>query len=207
MSANDMPSLHGDAESNLHSLLGKAAIGSTILFALGYLAVTGRPWGLASVLEAAPGAIVPDVVFHYDAEGYYRVLENLGALGRERYLAMNLVDMAFPLAYGLFFVSWIALGCRILFPRRIADADHQATSTAGKWLSLIGAIPSFLDYIENVISRSLVLRFPDRATRLASALGYLSSAKFLAFYVALAILAILMGGVLARRARRGFLVH
>jgi len=78
-------------------------------FFIPLLAVSLGMFGLMQALFALQfaGAAVPDSLFRYGPARLVSMLDALGPAGRMGYLRLGLLDMAFPLVYGLFFATLI----------------------------------------------------------------------------------------------------
>ena len=140
------------------------------------------PW-VARELSAMAGKEieVPDVRFGFSPDEIHQVLDEMGPAGRDFYRLVELsLDVAYPLAYGLFFTGllWF-LGGRFL----------PAQSVLRK-AALLPLLAGLFDVAENVGLSILVKRFPLRMDGLA---GFASVANQLKF----SLIAISIGLILA----------
>ena len=95
----------------------------------------------------------PDTSFFYSPGDLYRMAESYGELGRQAYVRARFTfDLVWPLVYTLFLataISWV-------FGRAFApDSRWQRANLA----PLLGAL---FDYLENLSTSLVMLRFPDQ---------------------------------------------
>jgi len=156
---------------------------------------TGAPFSIPQV-ERLCGAAPLDVRFSATTSDVERFLSGCGVEGRSAYRSMLLADLIYPLVFGLFMASSLALAFRSYAPRR-----PQLVAFA-----VVALIGSGFDYLENVLEWRALTAFPAQvaSTRL---LGIASAAKTITFWMAGAglialLVAIGVREIGARRRRR-----
>lgn len=167
--------------------------GLAITFAIcaGVFFWTALPFSIPRVerLCAAPPL---DVRFTSTTADVERFLSGCGVEGRSAYRQMLLADLLYPLVFGLFMASSLALAIRSFVRGR-----SSLSALAG--LALIG---SGLDYLENVLEWRALDAFPSRVAS-THMLGIVSAGKTVTFWLAgVGLIALLTAiGVRALRAR------
>jgi hypothetical protein len=144
------------------------------------------PW-VARELSALAGKEieVPDVRFGFSPDELHQVLDELGPAGRDFYRLVELsLDVAYPLAYGLFFAGllWF-LGGRFLPAQNI-----------WRKIALLPLLASLFDLSENVSLSLLVSRFPERMDGLA---GFANVANQLKFSLVAVSIGLVLAGLIA----------
>lgn len=122
--------------------------------------------------SVADGADVttPDVAFFYSPAHLYRFAEAEGPAGRAQYVRDRLtLDVLFPITYGLFFTSAIALGLRRAFPGR----PHLAQ------LGWTGLAAMAADLLENALLSAIMMAYPRRFVGLAWFAATASAVKWI----------------------------
>jgi hypothetical protein len=145
-------------------------------------------------VEATCGQAPLDVRFHSTADDVGQFLTDCGPAGRDAYRSMQLADLAYPLVFGLFMASSLAIAFGRVAPGRSALVG----------MAVVPLVGSGFDYLENLFAWRALAAFPDAASTNA-VLGLASTAKTVTFWVAgtllLVCLAVLAGRVLKRRGR------
>jgi hypothetical protein len=148
---------------------------------------------------AATRPALPDSLFFYRPEGLMAMLDSLGEAGRARYLLIDILDMAFPVLYGLFFA--------VLISRSWAWTD-KAKRAAALFVT-VPVIGGSADLIENFCVRSVISSYgtggqagPTAALRALAALvsGYATAVKWSAS--AFSLMLIPIGAAFSFFARR-----
>jgi hypothetical protein len=155
---------------------------SLALFALFMLLVLPAQAEVAS--RQFPGVSSPDTSFIYSADDIYGWAEAYGADGREAYVRMRWsFDLAWPFVYGLFLVtaiSWVG--------RRAYRTDSRANL-----LNLLPIAAVLLDYAENVLTSTVMLRYPNESMVAAALASPVTVMKWLGVGGSFAVL---LAGVL-----------
>lgn len=152
----------------------------------------------SSLLRASP--VLPDARFFYTSGQLTTILDALGPSGRHTYMLLHLVDMVFPLVYGLFLAVMMA------YLWGVRGGAVKAASP----LSVLALAAALCDYAENICVRIVSALFvPGRTAANVDALrplaaslaGFATAAKWT--LSALSVVAILAGVVFAivRRGR------
>lgn len=172
-------------------LSGINAIIAAVLFVVLESLVSG-PWlGAAAVAAVAPGASLPDMLFHYEPSALGPMFAALGEAGRAAYLRMNAVDFFFAASYGLLFLVATGWAARRLFPAKPGLA----------WLGAIGILGAAADEAENVAFRLVASGALGGDSPAASFASAATSLKFLCFYAASGLLAAAIIALIARSLR------
>ncbi len=130
------------------------------------LFASSGPGSIAAV-DAACGDTPPDVAFYTAPADIDSFLVGCGVDGRAAYRDLQIVDLFYPAASGVFMASALALALR----RRTVFGRPAAMLAA---LPLIGA---GFDYVENVAAWVLLATFPSEGAVAASLMGMASAAK------------------------------
>ena len=156
----------------------------------GVLFGSSAPFAIARV-EAACGQAPPDVRFTSSGDDVSGFLNACGVAGRDAYRSLQVADVFYPLVFGIFMASSLALVLTRLAPER-----RRLVAVAG--LPLVG---SAFDYLENVFAWLALAQFPEEsATR--SLLGVASAAKTMTFWAAGALLLGSLATLLIAEGRR-----
>ena len=142
-------------------------------------------------VEAACGQAPLDVRFHSTADDVADFLGACGPVGRDAYRSLQVADLLYPLVFGVFMASSLAIALSRLAPDRPA-----LVGLAG--LALVG---SGFDYLENVFAWRALAAFPETASTNAL-LGVASAAKTLTFWIVGALLLISIGAIVVQRVGR-----
>lgn len=129
----------------------------------------------ARIKQLSSGLGVPDLLQGFTAAELHARLDAFGDEGRRVYLRAELVDLVYPLVYGLFFAFLIALPAR-----RLLRAGSRF-----RLLCLAPLAATLLDYLENACFFTLLLRWPARLDAVAALAGVFNVGKWLCFGVAL----------------------
>jgi hypothetical protein len=89
----------------------------------------------------------PDARLHYSSQELVAYLDALGPEGREVYMRLHLLDMAFPLVYGLFFATLLAV---------FWGGRRRGTVAA---LAIVPLVGTLSDLAENVCIRIVSAQF------------------------------------------------
>lgn len=104
--------------------------------------------------QFAPASEIPDSLFNYGPGRLILLIDSLGQAGRGVYLRLDMLDMAFPLVYGLLLATLI-----ILFWGKRVGAYRTASALA--CIPLLGAAA---DYAENICVRIVISMFAEGNT-------------------------------------------
>jgi len=101
--------LHSEArmKSVIYTVIDKLSTGRNILLFLSFfiiisIVINGKPFGLAQMKDITGGIGIIDMEFNYSVAKAYQILTDMGAQGRMFYTQIALLDIIFPLSYGLF---------------------------------------------------------------------------------------------------------
>ena len=170
----------------------RAWVAAVTLFGLfaGVLFGSNAPFSVPRV-EAACGQPPPDTRFTSSAADVNGFLQACGAVGRDAYRALQVADLVYPLVFGLFLATSMALVLVHLAPGRRSLLALAA-------LPLVG---SAFDYLENVFAWVALAAFPEPSAT-DSLLGLASAAKTATFWVAGVLLIVALGGLVVSTVRR-----
>lgn len=188
------PTVHLLARAIGHLASLRVWLASAIVFAVFAVAffATPAPFAVRTVVSLC-GQAPPDVRFTSSAAEVGAFLTGCGTAGRAAYRWMQVADLFYPLVFGLFMASSLALLISRLVPGR-------------RSLLALAALPlvaSAFDYLENACAWIALAAFPDTAPT-TSLLGLASAAKTTTSWAAgillLGALAALTVGTVRRRA-------
>jgi len=147
----------------------KAFIGSFVLFLVTAAVISGKPLGLAQLLEITGGATILDMTFTKGPESVYAVLFALGDVGRAFDLTHIVpLDLVFPFTYGLFLALGISWGLSRLLPE----------GSPLFLLNLAPVVAAVADYCENAGVITLLLTYPVQLDAVAWFVSVMYAMKF-----------------------------
>ena len=146
---------------------GWVALGALIIFVL--FSVLVLPGQSATAETTSGGAGSPDMSFVYSAQDLLRMAEAYGEQGRDAYVRARFTfDLVWPLVYGFFLVTSISW----VFGRAFAaDSRWQLVNLA----PLMGML---FDYLENVSTSLVMMRYPDPTPVVAGVAPVFTLAKW-----------------------------
>lgn len=110
----------------------------------------------------------PDTSFYYTKEELFSMAESYGEEGRAFYINQRLTfDFVWPIAYGLFLAAGLAYFTKAL------------TSFWAKKSYLLPIVAVFIDYLENMMTATVMHRYPEETLLLGNLAGYMTSLKWL----------------------------
>lgn len=150
---------------------------------------TDLPFSIPRVerLCAAPPL---DVRFTSTTDDVDRFLNGCGIEGRSAYRQMLLADLIYPLVFGFFMASSLALAIRSVVRRRSPLSA----------LPVVALIGSGLDYLENLLEWRALHAFPSQAAS-THLLGLVSAGKTVTFWLAGVGLIVLLTAIGVRAVR------
>lgn len=152
--------------------------------------VSTAPFAIPEV-EAACGQAPLDVRFFSTADDVNSFLTACGPAGRDSYRNMQTADLFYPLVFGLFMSSSLAMVLTRLVPWR-----PSAVGAAG-----LGLLGSCFDYLENIFAWRALAAFPYTAAT-NRLLGVASAAKTITFWIAGVLLLVGLGALALQKGRR-----
>lgn len=177
----------------MHRLVSwRVWLASAVIFVVfaGVFFASSVPFAIPHV-EALCGETPLDVRFTSSAADVERFLDACGPEGRDAYRNMQVADLFYPLVFGLFMASSLALALSRLFPER--------SSVVG--LAVLPLVASGFDYVENVFAWAALQTFPEPAATNAL-LGMASTAKTTLFWLAGILLLAAAAATAVRETRR-----
>jgi len=130
---------------------GWVALSALIIFLL--FSALVLPQQATKAEQETGGADSPDTSFFYTADDLYRMAESYGEQGRQAYIRARFTfDLVWPLVYTFFLVT--AIGW--VFGRAFAPGSAWQRANLAP---LLGAL---FDYLENVSTSLVMLRYPDQ---------------------------------------------
>ncbi len=160
-----------------------------VVFAGVFFASTA-PFAVSQV-EAVCGEAPLDVRFTSSGADVERFLDACGAEGREAYRNMQVADLFYPLVFGVFMASSLALALSRFLPER---------RSVVAWAAL-PLVASGFDYLENVFAWAALRAYPEPAVT-NGLLGMASAAKTTLFWLAGVLLLATGTAIAVRGARR-----
>lgn len=179
----------GDRMGRLASRRLLLSSGAACVVLVGVLFASSGP-GSVGAVAARCGQPAPDVRFTSTPEQVQDFLGACGVAGRAAYRDLQVTDLFYPAALGLFLASALAL----LLPRAVRASRRVAA------LAAVPIAAAAFDYLENLAAWTLLLRYPAPMPWVGRVLGAASAAKQVLTWASVLILtAALLGAALARR--------
>ncbi len=127
--------------------------------------------GQASQAESYTGkAGSPDTSLFYSADQLYKFAERYGPQGREAYIRARLTfDFIWPLVYAAFLttsISWLT-----------QQAGQK--SSLLRYANLVPFLGLGFDFLENISTSIVMMRFPSKTPILVSLAGYFTAIKWI----------------------------
>jgi hypothetical protein len=137
----------------------------------------------------------PDLSLYYTADDLYHMAEEYGEQGREAYIRARFTfDALWPLVYSLFLgtaISWVH--------GRVFEAQSP-----WRLANLVPPLGAALDYLENVSTSLVMLRYPHRTAAVDSLAPFFTLAKWALISGSfLLLLAGVLTSIWRRKRRRG----
>jgi hypothetical protein len=160
---------------------GKVALlGVLIFLAFGVLVL---PREAARAEQVSRGAGSPDTTLMYTREELYSLAEAYGSEGRRAYVrARYTFDIAFPFVYGFFLVT--AIGWLLA---KVTGAGNRL-----RMINLIPILGVLFDFLENLSTSIVMLRYPQETDLVAALAPILSLVKWIFVYGSFAVLGVLV---------------
>jgi len=136
------------------------------------------PGGVLALRRRAGGELQVDVRLAYTPATLYRLLDAYGPTGRRSFRAMLLADMVFPAIYGAMLY---------LLGDALAAVSPHASGLAVAARSAALAAAAF-DYAENFFLLHVLAHFDSRPTTSARFAAIFTTAKMIAFVIAVTAL-------------------
>jgi hypothetical protein len=131
------------------------------------------------------GADSPDTSFFYTAPDLYQMAETYGEGGRQAYIRARFTfDLVWPLVYLAFLVTGISWVYHRAFPPQ----------SAWQMANLVPVLATLFDYLENISTSLVMLRYPSLTPGVADLAGIITLVKWLIVFGSITLLLI---GVLA----------
>lgn len=169
----------------LSSWLGRNSTGwitLTGLIMLIVFMVLILPGQAALAKENADGAGTPDLSFVYTVAELYRMAESYGEQGRSEYVRARFTfDLVWPLVYTFFLVTATSWLFEKTFPEE----------TLWRRANLIPLLAMVLDYLENISTSIVMVRFPAQTFVAATLATVFTPLKWI--FVGLSFVLLLLG--------------
>lgn len=121
----------------------------------------------------------PDTSFFYTKEELYSIAESYGEEGRTFYIHQRFTfDFVWPIAYGLFLAAGLAY------------VTKKSNSTWVRRSYLLPIIAVFIDYLENMMTATVMHRYPEETILLGDLAGYMTSLKWITLTLSFLLLII-----------------
>ena len=134
---------------------GRVALAALIVFVLFTALVLPRQAAQAASESAEAGS--PDTSLWYSPGELYRIAEAYGPQGRRAYIRARFTfDLLWPLVYGAF------LGAAISWLYARAFAPGKSPGSPWRLANLAPVLGVLLDYLENLATSLVMLRYPSR---------------------------------------------
>lgn len=133
----------------------------------------------------------PDTSFFYTANQLYDIARQYGEAGRAFYIEQRFTfDLVWPLVYGSFLTTSLAFFGRDLSAKRL------------KRLYLLPIVVVVFDYFENIMTATVMHRYPLETIILADLAGIFTSLKWMTLSFSFMILLALLGRFIILRFKR-----
>jgi hypothetical protein len=159
-----------------------------ILFVVLLVIMQFGPDSIVRLTRESGGIGMLDMKFGYSQSQVIRMMENLGAEGRQLYIRILCIDFLFLTVFMLLLSALIT----VLLRAAAIDARWQT-------LNLLPIIRSVFDLLENVLLTIILIRFPYNSEALIRAACMMTILKWLAFFAMIAVIAVLCAWILRRR--------
>jgi hypothetical protein len=159
-----------------------------ILFVVLLVIMQFGPDSIVRLTRESGGIGMLDMKFGYSQSQVIRMMENLGAEGRQLYIRILCIDFLFLTVFMLLLSALIT----VLLRAAAIDARWQT-------LNLLPIIRSVFDLLENVLLTIILIRFPYNSEALIRAACMMTILKWLAFIAMIAVIAVLCAWILRRR--------
>lgn len=153
--------------------------------------LTSLPFAVP-VVTARCGAPPPDVRLFTSSAELRRFLIDCGDGGRAAWWHLQLADLVFPMIYGLFLASALALVLT-----RLSRPGSPVIA-----LAVLPLVGSAFDYLENLAAWAVLAAFPHEVPVAAQLLGVMSTGKQAATWMAWIVLIVALGRLLLHSGRR-----
>ena len=136
--------------------------------------------------ENAGGSATPDLSFVYSVSDLYQMADSYGEQGRSEYVKVRFTfDLVWPLVYTFFLVTALSWLFAKSFP---VESFWQGAN-------LIPLFGLLLDYLENISTSIVMLRFPAQTMIIDALATVFTPAKWI--FVSLSFVLLLIGLVIA----------
>ena len=140
--------------------------------------------------RSAGGAGSPDMSFSYSAQDLYQMAEAYGQQGRAAYVRARFTfDLIWPLVYTFFLataISWLLRGASTSLLHR---------------LNLVPIFGALLDYLENISTSLVMLRYPQPTAIVDRLAPFLTLSKWILVYGSFVVLLVSAGVAVVGRMR------
>lgn len=173
-----------DRHSTRRNLLITLVVAALSVSLMGYLTQT-------LVYDDYGEANMPDTNIGYTYEQIMEAFDSLGSEGLGVWSQVHLLDLIFPLGYGLAMAIGTAMESRMVFPDRLQMRN----------LALIPLIGVVADYVENVLVASQIAAYPEVSELVVAVASIVTTAKWVFIYVGFLVILILLFAVVHIRLR------
>ncbi len=173
-----------DRHSTRRNLLITLVVAALSVSLMGYLTQT-------LVYDVYGEANMPDTNIGYTYEQIMEAFDSLGSEGLGVWSQVHLLDLIFPLGYGLAMAIGTAMESRMVFPDRLQMRN----------LALIPLIGVVADYVENVLVASQIAAYPEVSELVVAVASIVTTAKWVFIYVGFLVILILLFAVVHIRLR------
>lgn len=160
------------------------ALAALVVFLLFTALVLPRQASSAELSSGGGGS--PDMSFFYSASDLYRMAESYGEQGRQSYIrARWTFDLIWPIVYTFFLstaISW-------LYGRAFTS------DSSWRWANLVPVLGMAFDYLENLSTSVVMLRFPHQTPLVDSLAPIFTALKWV--FVGGSFVLLILGAVIA----------
>ena len=155
------------SETIIRISTGRVALSALLVF-IAFTAVA-LPWQSAQSEGYAGEAGSPDLSLYYSPDDLYQMAEAYGPVGRSTYIQARFTfDLIWPLVYMVFLVTSLGwLSGKLI--------DEASRIRAIPLLPIVGGL---FDYLENIATSVVMVRYPDTTFLAATVAPYLTLFKW-----------------------------
>ena len=147
---------------------------SFVIVILSYYVVNSSFIGAEYVRQISGGTAILDTYFYFPPHVAYDVLTALGTSVRAAYFWVNIMEIIFPITYGIFLTISFTMTYTFIYP----------PESKRNWLILMPLLAMAADFAENICIFLMIINFPTPLIGLATAASLLIPLKYTLIVVA-----------------------
>jgi hypothetical protein len=180
------------SETIIRISTGRVARSALLVFMV--FTAVALPWQSAQSEEYAGQAGSPDLSLFYSPDDLYQMAEAYGPEGRSTYIRARFTfDLIWPLVYMVFLVT--SMGW---FSGKLYDEASRV-----RMIPLLPLAGGLFDYLENIATSVVMVRYPDTTILAASLAPYLTLFKWVFISISFVMMLVLILKYILDRIQRG----